>query len=375
MPAKTIASACCLILCLFGFWGTAHAGSPRSAAETFYWSLGWETEKKHSPAFEEAFELFLEDQKQGYAAFMQAAWAGDPDALAMLCVAAKVAEPGYYGINAEYWEKWITEIMGEGEGTCFIAMHHLLFLLKGAGNNEQVRRSVYACSELFRRSALARNPKGMFGAGLTYDKREPVTPLPPMPAGATSYDAKALRFKSREFYGERQYWLVAASVAGDAYAAEDIAAGYLFTPELEPDEQQAEYYLNLSALRGNTSAAQTLATSYIKTFDKKFYNAMVYIVLAAMLKENKLETADEKNFPNGRLVHIWGQRFLHGLDGYPKSLTQAQYEAAIEKGKALYRQAAPIRDAYRLVDEIIYKAASARLPEVKADFEKNFIKQ
>lgn len=362
----------CLLCCWLFLPVPASGAPPREAADNLYWAMGWEKDKKHSPAFQQALERFRQDQKQGYAAFLAAAWEGDLDALAMLCVATQIAAPKTYSVPAEFWQDWIVKLLGEGEGTCLIAMHHILFLLK-VDDADQAVRSMDTASELFRRAALAGNPKGMFGAAGTLDRRAPVDPLPPLPPGATAQDKKALEFSSGSFYGESQYWLVASSVAGDDWAPNFIGIGYLVSPDIEPDPAQAEYFYTIGALRGNGYSAGQMFTCYWNgEFGiPNYYKSLVYGTLAALLREGgELVTSDKEQFPIGWAIYTAGQRWIHGLKGFPKCLTQKEYDDAVAEGTALYRQVLETTAPVKATREALYARARAHLPEVRADFEK-----
>lgn len=375
MSLKRAPILCLLLICqLCCLSVQAVAAPPRKAAKFLYSEMGWEEDKKHSPAFMDALTVFRKDQKKGYEAFLAVAREGDLDALAMLSVTTQVAEPETYKVPAEFWENWIVTLLGEGEGTCLIAMHHLLFLLE-VDDAEQAVRGLNTSSELFRRSALAGNAKGMFGASATLDRRKPVNPLPPLPSAATDWDRRALKFCSGSYCGESQYWLVASSVAGDDWAPSFLASGYLDTPEDEPEPEPAEYYLILGAMRGHRSAAVQLFNCYRKGYfgEPDYYKAITYGVLAALIKEGgKMVTDDEERFPTGATVHIWGQNWIHGLRGHPKSLTQEQYDAAVAEGTALYQQMLTLTAPARTAREQQYTLARNRLPELWVDFDKQY---
>ena len=292
--------------------------------------------------------------REAYDGWLELALHGDLFAMATLPAVSRVHPELQWPVPPEFWENWLIDLLGEGEGGYILGAQYAMM------TNYTETGTPYAeqkAGEFFLRSALAGHPAGMLGAARTapYRKDRPFTP-PASPA-VTPIPA---RFYADDPSGEGRYWLTRAADEGYWKACILMAQRYLSPQDKgKPDYTRAEQYYERAARGGSYVAASRLSEGAFNGDDahKTMCERLsTYAPLAFALKSN------------GYIDGYHGSSAEQNVRD--KSPDAGVREAGISESRRLYEegQASYMRELRER--EALYAKARARLPEVRAAFDK-----
>lgn len=198
-----------------------------------------------SPAFTKTYkDSYLAGRSaDAYTQWLKQAWQGDMHAMATLAALSRTQTPRFWPVPPEFWEQWIVELLGEGEGNYVLGQQYALISDTLAKGHLTAKKA----EEFFLRSALTGHLPGMFSAGFTAEGRDgtPFTP-PALPR----VDPIPLRFNSEDTRGETRYWWARAADAGYWKAAAMVGVSYAEPDNGPPDYDKAEHYMTIAAQNG-----------------------------------------------------------------------------------------------------------------------------
>ena len=290
--------------------------------------------------------------REAYEGWLELAWQGDIFAMATLPAVIRVHPELEWPVQPEFWENWLIELLGEGEGAYALGAQYAMMTDYIEKHTQQAARKA---GEFFLRSALAGHHAGMLGAERTapYRQHQPFTPpsspvVTPIP----------VRFYGDDKNGEARYWLTRAADEG-YWKACILLASYYKTPKTgEPDCDRSEHYYELAARNASFTAAGVLGSAYLKrTFSQKplcegYYT---YIPLAFTLKHNS-DFDDE-------------QRKILGKNFREECRDASVIDASIRESRRLYDEGMARCAAESQHKAELYAHARKRLPEVRAAYE------
>jgi TPR repeat protein len=150
---------------------------------------------------------------------------------------------------------------------------------------------------------------------------------------------------------------------------------------MQADSQAGANYLTMAASSGSASAARVLRSLYGKgkllpqDCKKSIYFGALgarLIGIGSFAVDNATQEEVEYN-----LREFWGKGFQKGelwVDGKQvltaSCLTQAEFDAAVASSVPAFERAKAIMQEAQRQHDALYDAARARLPEIKAAYEK-----
>jgi len=178
----------------------------------------------------------------------------------------------------------------------------------------------------------------------------------------------------RDVNGERRYWLTRAADAGYWKAAGFLAECYI-EPENngEPDYVQAERYATISAENGFRGEALRVAYSYLEgKFNKmnRCEGSYNYVFLADRIHNNGILTGQDKDTEIRTMkgeIKVSKDQIISGNEACLKDEVIA---AGVAESKRLYDAWKTRDDEAERQKKGLYDKAKARIPEVKAAYEK-----
>jgi len=306
--------------------------------------------------------------REAYDQWLQQAWQGDLYAMATLPALTVTYTDQTWPVPAEFWEHWVLDLLGEAEGSYVLGSQYAL--ITQTRKKGEALAAKKKAEDFFLRSALAGHLPGMYATSLTAEDRRdrPFIP-PPTP----HVEPLPVRFMPTDTNGEARYWLTRAADAGYWKAAGFLALGYTTPSHGEPDYAQAERYGIIAAKNGFREGALLVAYSYLEgKFHKMnrcegFYN---YAFLADRIHNDGILTEQNKN---KQLLIMRGDIKISKdqiVSGNEVCLKDEVIAAGVAESKRLYDAWKARDDEAGLQKKELYDKAKARIPEVKAAYEK-----
>ncbi len=291
--------------------------------------------------------------REAYEGWLELAWQGDLFAMATLPAVSRVHPELQWPAPPEFWENWLIELLGEGEGAYILgAQYGMMTDYREDGTKHAEQKA----GEFFLRSALAGHHAGMLGAEKTAKYRRHLLFTPPSSPNVTPIP---VRFYGDDKNGEARYWLTRAANEGYWKACILMAAYHKAPKTGESDYDRVELYFEPAVRSGSYTAAAVLGSLYRQKILKRkslcegYYT---YTPLAFTLIQNGyLEEEQRKSLEE---------------DFREECKDTAVIDAAIRESRRLYEEGMAQCAAEMRQKEELYAKARARLPEVRAAYEK-----
>ncbi len=312
-----------------------------------------------TPAFKRVQEIYEKGRiRDAYLGWLRLASQGDMFAMATLPAVITVHPELEWPVQPEFWENWLIELLGEGEGAYALGAQYIMMR---DYNENGTKYAEQKAGEFFLRSALAGHHAGMLGAEKTaiYRIHQPftaplfpeVTPIPP-------------EFYGDDTTGEARYWLTRAANEGYWKACALLATNYAYPKKGDPDHKKAKLYYKISAKNGSSFSASLLGFAKMNNMlDKNFlkeisYNDYyIYTTLSYKLQNNGILFDDVKK---GIILSANDIGIRQDKD---------IVSAGISEGNRIYNEWRTRYNSEQIQKAKLYAQARKRLPEVRAAYE------
>jgi len=323
-----------------------------------------------TPEFLQTYKefYFIGKRREAYDRWLQQAWRGDLYAMATLPAVTITHTDQTWPVPPEFWEHWVLDLLGEAEGSYVLGLQYALIAEAVGAEGLPAKKKA---EDFFLRSALAGHLPGMYATFMTSEARAkmPFTP-PPTPHVEVTMP---IRFMQRDVNGERRYWLTRAADAGYWKAANFLAATYATPDSGVPDNTHDEHYSKIAAEHGSRRDALYVAYYYLEEkFHKMnkckgFYD---YVFLADRIHNDGILTEQDKDTEiltmKGKIIVSKDQI----VSGNESCLKDEVIATGVEESKRLYDAWKTRDDEAERQKKELYDKAKARIPEVKAAYEK-----